>query len=533
LFTVCLHFHNKKMKKHSTGSCSSSIYYIILYYNNKPRPTNKPSNKPSDKPTDKPAATPIDKPSKKPSDKPTDKPTATPIYKLSSDRPTSNPTLPLEQTSIEPTLERTTFAPTASFTDIKLYIIVPGLTSLPFLETTLTYTAYVLLFGTKDNAVGRNNENEISVRHFIRRNLQNVVTDKPNKGENNANDDDKTTRPSTADNDPDVDKKTPEVQTPDEVTPSFIPGTSEYDQNIVKIKSEAIPSTCNNDYGTNIPAGSACIEVFMTIGSAVPSADLSKADFNQIGADITSTIESGLFTKTLAIGGLENVTVIIPPPAAFATDAPSSVPTELVVVSTLAPSVDGEPITGSPAMIVVVTNKPTEVSVRTSSEPTTSDEPTSDDATKAAETADPCPNLSDCESCVSSAACLWCRDDGDGKCFNASPDIAESSRTNALNVSLSEDEEDAAEKSAVLADEAICSSTGTIILTCNLPTDPPFIVPTTAPSALPPAVVEARPAAAGGTTSPDSGSSYLSSNNVLINTIMSGIWITMLLLYRQ
>jgi hypothetical protein len=109
-----------------------------------------------------------------------------------------------------------------------------------------------------------------------------------------------------------------------------------------------------------------------------------------------------------------------------------------------------------------------------------------------------------------------------------------SSRTNALNVSLSEDEEDAAEKSAVLADEAICSSTGTIILTCNLPTDPPFIVPTTAPSALPPAVVEARPAAAGGTTSPASGSSYLPSNNVLLNTIMSGICMTMLLfLYRQ
>jgi hypothetical protein len=249
--------------------------------------------------------------------------------------------------------------------------------------------------------------------------------------------DERTTTPSTAEDDPNDDDD-------DNDNTVFIRGTSEFDPNIVNIKSVAIPSTCNANFGSNIPAGSACIQVIMTISSAVPSADdISTDDLDQIGEDIISTVESGLFADALVFVGLD-VAVIVPATPRLATDAPTFAPTELVVVSTLAPSVvdnNGDTITVRPT-----NTNPTDISVPTSSEPIT-------------------PTITDPPSTVR---------------ITTAP--------------------------------------------ASLTTEPPVFVPV--PSA-PPPVVDARPADA------SAGSSYLSGSNVLMNTVVSGICMTMLLLYRQ
>jgi hypothetical protein len=130
----------------------------------------------------------------------------------------------------------------------------------------------------------------------------------------------------------------------------------------------------------------------------------------------------------------------------------------------------------------------------------------------------------DCAGCVSSSACLWCK--GEDKCFNISPEIAEATRQALLS-------EDDTGESGELA--SICAGTVTgSLLVCNLATPPPVAAtaapePTEAPAPTGPPVASASP----GTFAPNASSSYLLCTNILMNTIMSSICMTMLLLYRH
>jgi hypothetical protein len=254
----------------------------------------------------------------------------------------------------------------------------------------------------------------------------------------------------------------------------------------------------------------------MTIDSE--SADLSRADLNQIGADITSTVASGVFSDTLAAGGLE-VAVIIPPPPALSTSSPTGEPTPAGTTSipTAEPTAEltAEP-TAEPT--IIVTAEPT--ASATTAEPTAvpTAKPTAEPTAEPTIASDPCPGLSEnCEACVASAECLWCR--GEDICFNSDPEIAEASKKELLSD---------VDTSDIEALEAVCAGTVTgSLLVCNLPpvvpTEPTAPAPTDPPVAPAPAPPQ------------DSGGSplYLSSNNVLMNTIMSSICMTMLLLYRH
>lgn len=230
--------------------------------------------------------------------------------------------------------------------------------------------------------------------------------------------------------------------------------------------------------------------------------DLSNADLNQIGFDITSTVESGVFQDILVIGGLD-VVVLVPPLPALTTATPTVAPTTIEPTS--------EPTVGEPTAGPTITSEPT---VGPSTKPIVT--PTVEPTIKG----DPCPDLTDnCAACVSSAECLWCR--GEDICFNSSPEIAEASRQALLS------DEDAADSNDLFEKE-VCSGTVTgSLLVCNLPPVEAPVVVFIAPSAPTEAPVTFIAQDSGGS------SLYSSSNNVLMNTIMSCICMTMLLLYRH
>ena len=504
------------------------------------------------RPTNKPTVKPDNTPGKDDNTKTTAAPTLRPTFKPSKE--------PTEQ----PTSEPTTFAPTVSALFLEYFVVAPGLTSLDAISIQFTDAAYEVLFVTEDNAISLNanndedTEDEINVRHlshhhrFIRRNLQGgdgISVDDPPSADDpedppsidgpedppSVDDpedppsvdgpedspsvdgpedplsideipsldatDDFTTDDFTTDDSTTDDTTTPEVPAP-EVTPviAFVPGTSEYDQNVVKIKSLPVPATCTAEYGENIEEGKKCIQVFMEIDSV--DNDLSNADLNQIGFDITSTVESGVFQDILVIGGLD-VVVLVPPLPALTTATPTVAPTTIEPTS--------EPTVGEPTAGPTITSEPT---VGPSTKPVAT--PTVEPTIKG----DPCPDLTDnCAACVSSAECLWCR--GEDICFNSSPEIAEASRQALLS------DEDAADSNDLFEKE-VCSGTVTgSLLVCNLPPVEAPVVVFIAPSAPTEAPVTFIAQDSGGS------SLYSSSNNVLMNTIMSCICMTMLLLYRH
>merc|ERR1712238_103393 len=106
----------------------------------------------------------------------------------------------------------------------------------------------------------------------------------------------------------------------------FIPGSSEFDIEDIEIESFAFVKSCTAEYGENIPAGSKCVELFLTFDSY--SGDLSEADLTLMSTDVEDTIESGTFAEEILKTGLA-ATVIVPLPPALATDAPTSEPTTL------------------------------------------------------------------------------------------------------------------------------------------------------------------------------------------------------------
>jgi len=321
----------------------------------------------------------------------------------------------------------------------------------------------------------------------------------------------------------------------------FVPGSSVYDITDIEINAFVVPKTCTSEYGTELKAGSKCLEIYMTFDST--SGELSEADLILMSMEVESTIESGVFAEEmLADTGLE-ATVIVPLPPALATNAPSTIaPTE-------EPTSDGTTFEPTKA-----TDAPTEgpTTEEATAPPTIAKLPTIEPTITFV---DLCPDLDTCSDCVEEVGCLWCLEDE--VCYNVDPKIAEiSASTSSISKKkkkqrqlqqqqlrfLQSDEE--VDEDPFLSCQGLTTSSSTA---CVIPTTAPSVkvtesptkVPTTAPDPTssptygpseafvaagdPPSIVEAK--------SSDGGSSLSSLSSSLMNTILSGICMTMLLFY--
>jgi len=241
-----------------------------------------------------------------------------------------------------------------------------------------------------------------------------------------------------------------------------------------------------------------------------------------MSTDVEDTIESGTFAEEMLKTGLD-ATVIVPPPPALATDAPTSEPTTLEDTET-------DPPTFFPTLSQSPSVAPT--------------------AEATIEIVDFCPEFESCGDCVKEIGgtqCLWCLDEK--KCYNADPVIAEISALDGDIISkrqLQQQQvqhnqqqrflEDVATTSKYSACEKLSASKAE---DCVIPTEPPTVAPTAAPTAVPlppsegptynPTEIYVDPnattvdAKSGGSSS----SSLLSSS--VMTTILSGIGMTMVL----
>merc|ERR1712238_536429 len=301
----------------------------------------------------------------------------------------------------------------------------------------------------------------------------------------------------------------------------FIPGSSEFDIEDIDIEAFAFVKSCTAEYGENIPAGSKCVELFLTFDSY--SGDLSEADLTLMSTDVEDTIESGTFAEEILKTGLA-ATVIVPLPPALATDAPTSKPTTLADTETDPPTLFPSVAPTAEATIEIV---------------------------------DLCPEFESCGDCVKEIGgnqCLWCLDEK--KCYNADPVIAEISALEGDIISKRQLQQQqvqhnqqqrfledvattskysACEKlSASKAEDCVIATEPPTVVPVVAPTDKPVVAPTDAPlppseaPTMNPTEIFVDPNAK--TVDAESGgnSSSLLSSSVM-TTILSGIGMTMVL----
>jgi len=198
------------------------------------------------------------------------------------------------------------------------------------------------------------------------------------------------------------------------VNKAFIPGNSKFDRDDIVITAFAVQQSCTDQYGENIPAGSQCLQTFVTFDSS--SGDLSEADLELMSTNVEDTIESGTFAEELLKTGL-TADVIVPEPPALATDAPTGEPTIEETDDLFSGDDDLFEELFDPTISIIPSAEPT-VAVEPTIEPTIT-------------VVDYCPAMEDCGDCtkgIGGIDCLWCIDTK--TCYNADPVIAERSALN-------------------------------------------------------------------------------------------------------